>query len=313
MNQEDSGWTEIIIHVSEENADAVSDFLISHLGRGVMLEEGEMYPGAEVKHSIHIHAFADRDEIESGFMDELDDYLAGIREVAGNDSAVICRTGTIMEADWRDCWKKHFRPIRVGRRFLVKPSWEKPVQDRSALVLEIDPGQAFGVGTHASTALVLETMEELCEGSGWMDEYEACNIGLSVMDLGTGTGILGIAAAKLGAGRVLCLETDPQALAVARRNALVNGVAHILEVEADPVDEVNEKFQLIVANLDRDTLITLAESISRCLSDNGRLIVSGILVRHREAVMQAFSGCGLHEIRWRTDLQTGEWACMVFA
>jgi ribosomal protein L11 methyltransferase len=192
------------------------------------------------------------------------------------------RARRLREEDWRDSWKRYFRPQRIGRRLLVKPSWATYQATAGDTVIEIDPGMAFGTGQHPTTAMCLRALEERLRP------------GDAVLDLGTGSGILAIAAARLGAERVLALDTDPQAVKAARQNAAANGVASTVEVREDTLPEGagEERFGLIVANISSLTIERLALAFADSLRDGDTLIVSGFLEDTVEALSGALTAAG---------------------
>ncbi len=177
------------------------------------------------------------------------------------------RARRLQEGDWRDSWKRYFRPLRIGRRLLVKPSWTTYEAAAADTVIEIDPGMAFGTGQHPTTAMCLRALES------------RLSPGEAVLDLGAGSGILAIAAARLGAGRVLALDTDPLAVKAARENAAANRVSGRVEVREGTLPEGagGERFDVIVANISSVTIGRLAPSLAAALREGGVLIASGFL------------------------------------
>jgi len=202
------------------------------------------------------------------------------------------RARRLREEDWRDGWKKHFGIQRIGRTLVVKPSWTAYRLKDGEVVLEIDPGMAFGTGQHPTTAMCLRALEELVR------------LQASVLDLGCGSGILAIAAAKLGASRVVALDIDPNAVRAARENASANGVSHVLDIREDTlrVDaprrgararKADAFFDIIVANISGLTLERLTPAFARSLSSGGVLIASGFLEDAVGGLRRAFETEGL--------------------
>jgi len=196
------------------------------------------------------------------------------------------------EQDWSQTWKLHFQPLRVGERLWVLPPWE-PIPE-GAVAVVIEPGMAFGTGGHATTELCLQGIVEFLRERP----------GASVLDVGCGSGILGIAARKLGAGRVLMIDNDEVAVRVAEENAARNGVPEI-EVAGTPVGEVSDRFPLVVANILAFTLIDLRDEIAPRVEEGGELLLSGILADQAEDVVRAYEGAGLRHLQTRT---LGDWA-----
>jgi ribosomal protein L11 methyltransferase len=208
------------------------------------------------------------------------------------------RARRLPEERWRDSWKRYFRPRRIGRRLLVRPSWAACRAKAGDTVIEIDPGMAFGTGQHPTTAMCLRALEE------------SVRPGDGVLDVGTGSGILAVAAAKLGARRVLALDIDPQAVKAARENAAANAVADVVEVREGTLSDgvSGERFDLIVANISGLTIDRLAASLAGALRDGGALIVSGFLEDAVGGLSRVLAETGLEVGRAQAD---GVWRAMV--
>lgn len=196
------------------------------------------------------------------------------------------------DEDWAETWKLHFKPLHIAGKLWILPPWEKVPEDQPAVVIE--PGMAFGTGGHATTALCLEGLVEVLERRP----------GANVLDVGTGSGILGIGARKLGAGRVLMTDNDPLAVKIAAENAVRNGVPEI-ETSEIPVQEIEERFPVVVANILAVTLIDLAEPVAATVAPGGELLLSGILVPQADDVAKAYEAEGFVQRERRTQ---GEWA-----
>ena len=183
--------------------------------------------------------------------------------------------------NWQHSWKRFIRPIRIGKQFWVTPSWLTPPQFRSRQVITIEPGMAFGTGTHATTRGCLEFIEEVAALSA--------PVKFTALDVGTGSGILAIALAKLGAKRVWALDNDPVALGVARENLQINGVADKVELSGTPLSLLKRKFPVVVANLTAETIVELAGAIAPRVAPAGYLILSGILRDKAASVLRCFA------------------------
>jgi ribosomal protein L11 methyltransferase len=222
--------------------------------------------------------------------------LAELRYYTGDLSI---EAGTLPDEDWLRLWKQGFEPVLIGTRLLVSPSWLAPVLDESSdrRVVLIDPGMAFGTGTHATTRLCLD----------WLDANWR---GGSLIDVGTGTGILAIAAALLAEGLVAACDVDPVAVQVARENAVANSVAErITFIEGGPA-AVEGDYDVVVANLTADVICQLRTELARLLAPSGRLVVSGILLEQAADVAAALAAHGLASAWSAAD---GEWCAMEFA
>ncbi len=189
---------------------------------------------------------------------------------------------SVDEEDWANCWKNYYHPLKIGKRLLIKPSWEEYQTEPGRVVVEIDPGMAFGTGTHATTRFCLELLER----------YLAK--GMKVVDIGTGSGILAIAAAKLGAKRVVAVDTDPVAVRAARENVSRNGVEDQVEVQNLDFRELPEiEVDLVVGNLTADLVEEFAPKVGSMLVQGGYFIASGITAEQWPIVQRAFEDAKL--------------------
>lgn len=208
---------------------------------------------------------------------------------------------------WKDKWKEHFKPIKVTDRIVVKPTWEEYTPSGNGeLVLEIDPGIAFGTGTHETTSLCMKLLEK------YMSQRDAKSI--KVLDAGCGSGILAIASALLGCDNVLGVEIDPDAVRIARENADLNGVADAVKVqEGDLMKGIDAcdrgyKADIVLANLMHDLIVKLAPNIIKHMETGGIFISSGILIEKKNEVAIAVGKAGFDILEI---LEDGEWCAIV--
>jgi len=204
---------------------------------------------------------------------------------------------TIADQDWLAEWKKGYEPIAVGRSLLICPSWKRDqARNTDRVVIEIDPGMAFGTGTHETTRSCLEMLEKYWRGG-------------SLLDVGAGTGILAIAAIKLQPGsRVVGFDVDPEAVEIALENAAINGVADEIEIEVNKLSSFHgQDFDVVLANLTADVIIPLAADFARVIKPTGALIVSGILREQADDVLSSLTGLNFTLIESKPD---GEWITM---
>lgn len=195
---------------------------------------------------------------------------------------------------WRDGWRAYFKPLRVGRRLVVVPAWEKFDQGPEDVIVVLEPGQAFGTGTHESTRLVLAQLETYVRPGG------------ALLDVGTGSGILAIAALALGASEALALDLDPLAVSAARENAAQNGVGERLVASDAGVETVSERYPLVLANIEARVLVPLAPAIAPRVAAGGTLILSGLLIGDAEPVRAAYP-----ELTELDRPVLGEWCALV--
>jgi ribosomal protein L11 methyltransferase len=204
--------------------------------------------------------------------------------------------------DWSSSWKVHFKPLRVGKHLLIVPTWEEMTPLPDDLVIRIDPGMAFGTGGHETTRLCLELLETVMEESPLLAVP-------SLLDLGTGSGILAMAANLLGAGRILALDIDPDAVEVAQENLALNDMSDAIECGTVPLESLTEHFDIILANILAEELVRLAPYLTERLQPGGSLILSGILAEKEALVRQGFSTQPLHYSR---TIRAGEWVAMLY-
>ncbi|AGL00837.1 50S ribosomal protein L11 methyltransferase [Desulfoscipio gibsoniae] len=215
------------------------------------------------------------------------------------DLPVFWQTREVREQDWATAWQKYYKPVRVGKNIVIKPSWEDYTARAGETVIELDPGMAFGCGTHATTAMCLTLLEELAP------------VHAVVYDVGTGSGILSVAAALLGARQVTAVDIDELAVRAARENAERNGVAdRVTAVQGNLLDNLaGGQADLVVANIIADVIIRLAPDAAAALKPGGRLVASGIIKDRAEEVRRALDDAGLEPLK---ELTKGEWVAMVY-
>ena len=203
------------------------------------------------------------------------------------------------DAVWKDNWKEYFKPVRITDRLVVKPTWEEYEPNDGEKVIQIDPGMAFGTGTHETTSLCLKLMEKYL-GDEPQDK--------EVLDVGCGSGILSIAAALLGCRSVTGVEIDEDAVRVAEENVELNGIGDRVEIlQGDLTEGIESKADIIVANLMADLVMTLSKSAKEHLKDGGIFISSGILLEKKDIVSDAVKKAGFEIIEIAED---GEWCAI---
>lgn len=265
-------------------AEGLCDLLLG-LGAGAVSREERRDQGPLV------HAYFD----EGGDMAAV---AAAVENFAGffgvPRSSLGFATRRVEPKDWEN-WKSHLRPVRVSRRVTVVPPWEKRGCDPGTTVVEINPANAFGTGHHETTRICASYLDELLAWRG----------NLSVFDLGCGSGVLGICAAKLGAGAVFCADTDFAAARETAANARRNSVEEKIGIWCGSLDGTAERFDVVVSNTSRETLVSMKDSLRERLLPGGRLVVSGVLAAERDGLGDAYESSGYDIVSWKTD---GEWA-----
>ena len=201
------------------------------------------------------------------------------------------------DSEWKDNWKEFFKPKKVGKHIVVKPTWYDYEKEEGDLVIEIDPGMAFGTGTHETTSLCLRLMEDYMQD------------GDKVLDVGCGSGILAIAGALLGSPEVLGVEIDPVAVEIAQENLKLNGVTGVARAQyGDLTKGIDFKAEIVVANLMADLVMTLSADVAKHILPGGKYISSGILVEKRDQVAAVIRDCGFDIVEIRED---GMWCAIV--
>ena len=196
--------------------------------------------------------------------------------------------------DWRDAYKQYFKVTHLGRRLVVRPSWEPYEPALHEVVVMVDPGRAFGTGTHETTRLLMQALDQRVMG------------GEQVLDIGCGTGILAICALKLGAANAICIDVDEDAVAVTRENAEVNAVTAQVAASTTPVEELPGRYPLVLANIQANVLIPLAQPIAAKVAPGGTLLLSGILVGQEDEVRAAYPQFTLED-----SPREGEWIALI--
>ncbi|MEN8200865.1 MAG: 50S ribosomal protein L11 methyltransferase, partial [Thermodesulfobacteriota bacterium] len=205
------------------------------------------------------------------------------------------------DQDWSSSWKEHFRPFAITDGLVIAPTWEEYQAGEGEQLLVMDPGMAFGTGHHATTSLSLHCIRELL----------AKTPQASVLDVGTGTGILGMGAALFGAGRVMGIDNDPEAVRAARENVELNGLEDRMEVSLTPLHELQESFELIAANIIHDVLITMVDDLWRLTKAGGHLVLSGILGGEQEKnIIRVFAEKGFF---YSETARKEEWVALHFS
>jgi ribosomal protein L11 methyltransferase len=284
---------ELTVRAAADVSEGLTNFLWEQGALGVVEEET---PGALPQ----LRAFFPEAISSTALARAVGDYLASLTALGLAVNGAEPRVAPLLDEPWAEAWRQAFAPQRVGRRLLIVPPWERPAADHGLTPIVIEPGRAFGTGTHGSTQGCLLLLEALLERTTLP----------RALDIGTGTGILAIATAALGVPEVTALDTDPDAVAAAEGNALKNGVRERIRcVLADTAGVEGPAFPLILANLLTGSHLTHAPEYRRLLSPGGHLILGGILSDEADSVgdVLAQHGFGLAE---RTDVDG--WASLRF-
>ncbi len=285
-------WLVLTVEIPQEYEDALSNFLMDEGATGIHEVDGDCDPK-------RLRIYFPQTVKEQRLIPRVRNFLKSLRTIFGGESNFKIETGTLVDQDWGENWKRFFKPIRVTEKIIVKPPWIDLFPKKGEIVIDIHPGMAFGTGTHSTTKLILRTLEKNLKGRK-----------RSVLDVGTGSGILALAAVRLGAKQVYALDVDGVAVENAKENLLQNGVADRVTVIRGSVGSIQKHFDLVLANIDYKSLRRIRMALLRRVRPEGVLIVSGILEQDAERFRRFYLESGL--LRPIAIEQDEEWVCLTF-
>lgn len=284
-------WSEIAVHTTHEATEAIANIFHEAGASGVIIEDsrepdlqrenlfGEIveldrndYPteGVIIKAYLPVNSFL----IET--MKDIEEAIAQLPKYGIDVGLNKMKTSEVDEEDWATAWKQYYHPVKISGRFTIVPTWETytPV-DSDELIVELDPGMAFGTGTHPTTVMCMQALEKYVEKD------------TIVVDVGTGSGVLSIGAAMLGAKRVQALDLDEVAVTAAKENVELNHVSHLVEVkQGNLLETITEKPDVIVANILADIIMSFSQDAAQLLDQDGLFIVSGVIEEKKEEVRE---------------------------
>ena len=289
-------WTEITIKVNNADTDEAAAIANMTVPYGIYIED---YSDLEEKAEEIAHInLIDEELIKKDrntslihiYISECDNAMEAVeflkeRFRAANIEFSVDSIG-VDDSDWNENWKKYFHTTEIGEKLVIVPSWEEYENKNGRVVLSIDPGAAFGTGTHATTSLCLGLLENHIKN------------GTNMLDIGTGSGILAIAAALLGADSAIGVDIDAQSVKTARENAEINNVKEKCQfIVGDLADKISGKFDVICANIVADVIIKLFDNVKDFMTDGGVLIISGIIDLRKEDVLNSAAAHGFKAIK----------------
>ncbi|WP_297136817.1 50S ribosomal protein L11 methyltransferase [Terrisporobacter sp.] len=307
-------WIEVTIKTTTEAVEAITNILDNERTGGVVIEDpkdflfqkkNELdwdYVEEEVfnksgQDGVLIKTYISEERNVMEVIENIKQKVLGLKEFGIDIGEGSVSLGQVREEDWANEWKKYYKPTKVGQKIVVKPTWEEYEEQDGDLIIELDPGMAFGTGTHETTSMCIRELEK------YVDETKR------VFDIGCGSGILAIAAAKLGAKEVVAGDLDEVAVKVSKENCEENNVSDKVIVKHGSLFEVVEgKADVIVANIIADIIKILAKDVSEFLTEDGVFISSGIILAKIDEVVDALEQNGFEIVEI---IKLGEWSAIV--
>lgn len=304
-------WSELSIHTTNEAVEAVSNILHEAGASGVVIEDsdelgreredlfGEIYslnPDDFPVDGVRVKAYL----AETSFLLEtVEEIKLAINNLTNFDIDLghnVVSVQEVDEEDWATAWKKYYHPVKISNRFTIVPTWEDYERvNTDELIIELDPGMAFGTGTHPTTVMCLQALEKTVQTDS------------SVIDVGTGSGVLSIGAAKLGASKIHALDLDEVAVRSAIENIALNKVDHIVRVtHGNLLDNVDEQADIVVANILAEIIMTFTDDAFTIVKEGGLFITSGIIATKKDDVRESLlhAGFEIEEVMMMEDWVT---------
>ena len=304
-----NAWQELTITVSREAEEAASNILIELGSQGVAIDDsadylgqvdqyGELFPEVEQSERVRITGYYPASVDIEDIAVQVNERLAELDGFGLETGEIELTRQELAEEDWADNWKKYFEPARITHDLTIVPSWTDYEATTGEKIIKLDPGMAFGTGTHPTTKMSLFALEQVLRG------------GETVLDVGTGSGVLSIASSLLGAKDIYAYDLDDVAVRVAQENIALNaGTENIHVAAGDLLKGVDIEADVIVANILADILVNLTDDAYRLLKDEGYLIMSGIISEKWDLVRESAEAAGFF---LETHMIQGEWNACVF-
>ena len=305
-------WIEVRVITKSEALEPISGIFYGLDCKGVAIEDPEDILGREQGPltwdfaDINVLEHKGKFAVVKGYFseeDNIDEIIAYINEKVEEIKALGIDVGEgkvefekMYEEDWANNWKKYYKPSKVGEKIVVKPIWEEYEAKDEELVVELDPGMAFGTGEHETTRMCIQALEKYVQKDS------------TVFDVGCGSGILAIAAAKLGAKLAVGVDLDPVAVESAKENVGFNNIDNIEVLHGNLIEVIDGKADIVVANIIAEIICILTEDVSRVIKPNGYFITSGIIHDRVEMVTNKLEECGFEVVKVNKD---GEWNCII--
>ena len=305
-------WCEVSIQTTHEATEIIAEIFRDLGASGVVIEDPELVndyitsgkwdytdiPIATETEVVTEKAYLPVNGELDGRLKSFELELAALKERGVSIAPGIITTCELQDEDWSDTWKQYFHVEKPGERIVIKPTWESYEAKEGELVVELDPGAAFGTGTHATTSMCIKELEQLVKP------------GMTVFDVGTGSGILSIISAKLGAKDIQAVDYDDSVIKIVEENLAQNNVQVIVSVaQSDLMQNVHGKANLVIANIIADIIIRLFDQLDEHLEEDGTLLTSGIIEDRIDDVIDAADAHGYQVVK---RLENKGWACITF-
>lgn len=305
-------WCEVSIQTTHEATELISEIFTDLGASGVVIEDPELIndyitsgkwdytdiPIATETEVVTVKAYLPVNGELEGRLQTFNNEVRLLGERGVSTVPGIISTNELEDEDWSDTWKKYFHTEKPGDRIVIKPTWEKYTAKNNEIVVELDPGAAFGTGTHATTSMCIKELEQLVQP------------GMKVFDIGTGSGILSIIAAKLGAASIQAVDYDDSVLKIVQENIEQNHVEDKISVgQSDLMKNVQGKANLVIANIVADIIIRLFDQLDDHLEEDGTLLTSGIIEDRIDDVINAAAAHGYGVVKRN---ENKGWACITF-
>ena len=305
-------WCEVSIQTTHEATEIIAEIFRDLGASGVVIEDPELVndyitsgkwdytdiPIATETEVVTEKAYLPVNGELDGRLKSFELELVALKERGVSIAPGIITTCELQDEDWSDTWKQYFHVEKPGERIVIKPTWESYEAKEGELVVELDPGAAFGTGTHATTSMCIKELEQLVKP------------GMTVFDVGTGSGILSIISAKLGAKDIQAVDYDDSVIKIVEENLAQNNVQDIVSVaQSDLMQNVHGKANLVIANIIADIIIRLFDQLDEHLEEDGTLLTSGIIEDRIDDVIDAADAHGYQVVK---RLENKDWACITF-
>jgi ribosomal protein L11 methyltransferase len=300
-------WLELTVKVHPEAVESVSELMSNYSTEGVVIEEpyeltddGQDYRILRDQ-PVTIHAYLPIDGTEEGKRQQIERGLWHFSSIGAHFVGEM-QTRSVNEEDWANAWKEYYHVTHIGQRLVIRPSWREYTLKEHEVVLTLDPGMAFGTGIHPTTRLCLERLEQLVQPA------------MRVLDVGTGSGILALAAVKLGAESVYAIDNSSVATESASANARLNDLAEQIQVVLGVLDEMEAqrmagRYNLVLANIIAHIIGSIAPQLALVLADDGLLVVSGIIAARRSDAEGPLLATGLELVH---EMKIDDWLALTY-